>query len=293
MRKLRIHKLIQRKGVAIIMKKMIFPIINEFELSLPYYIQGVGCDYEQERIRRPYGFPLYQWIQTRHGIGELILDNVTYRVGENQGMLLYPDEPHEYYAISEHWVVDWIIFRSPYIGSFFEQTMRMESSGVYYISQPRSCADKITQIYEIERTNSPVKSVESSRLVYEVLMDIMKFSSIKMDHSITHHYNRLKPLFLYIDENYDKQISLSELAQIIGVTPQHLCNIFKNATTYSVVEYINMTRIKKSKELMVQDKSLQIKQIASLVGFQDVSYFCATFRKMVNMSPTEFKEQEF
>lgn len=271
------------------MKKMIFPIITEFDLTLPFFITGVGCNYEQEYINRPNGFPNYQWIQCRSGSGELILNNNTYTISENQGMLLFPEVPHEYYAISDFWEVDWVIFHGLFIKDFFARTAQIQTSGVYFISQPHIVADKIKEAYEIEKSDSPMKSIEGSRMAYEILMDILKYTSEKNDSSIAYKYNKLKPLFNYIDENYYKPLSLTELSQVVGITPQHLCYIFKKITTHTITEYINLTRIKKSKELIIQNRDLQTKEIARMVGFNDISYFCSIFRKSVNMSPSEFR----
>lgn len=271
------------------MKKMIFPLITEFEMTLPYYIVGVGCSYEQEHINRPQGFPYYQWIQSRQGCGELILPGHTVSVSENQGMLLFPDSPHEYYAAGASWEVDWIIFGGHSVEDFFRRTAKIKESGVYFISQPLAIADKISQIYEMEKTDSPVKNMKASRMTYEVLMDLLEFTSGRTDNSLAYKYNRLKPLLNYIEDSYDKPLTLTELARIAMITPQHLCHSFKEITNHTLTEYINLTRIKKSKELIIQNKNMQIKEIAGIVGFQDVSYFCAIFRKNENMSPGEFR----
>lgn len=102
-------------------------------------------------------------------------------------------------------------------------------------------------------------------------------------------YNRIKPVIEYIDENYNRLITLSDLSEVLKVTPQHLCNMFKKVTSQRVFEYINLKRIQKSKELLLQQEQLQIKEISSIVGFDDVSYFCSLFRKIEQISPGEFR----
>lgn len=272
------------------MKKMIFPLITEYELKLPYYIVGVGYLYSQEHIIRPHGYPYYQWIQCHKGKGELIVDGSTYQVSENQGMLLFPDVPHEYYAVSDTWEVDWIIFAGLQIEDFFSRTAEIKRSGIYFVSQPDILLSKIRRAFEVEQSDSATKSLECSRIAYDILVDILKFTSQKSDSSMVNKYNRLKPLLEFIDENYYKSLTLVDLSEVVGVTPEHLCNLFKKVTTHRVFEYINMTRIKKSKELILLNKHMQIKEIARLVGFDDVSYFCAMFRKVEKMSPNEFRK---
>ncbi len=272
------------------MKRMIFPVISEFDLKLPYCIEGVGCTYEQEYINRPNGYPHYQWIQCRSGKGELILHNNAYTISENQGMLFFPNEPHEYYALSNSWTVDWVIFQGKHIDDFFMNTAEINKSGIYFVSNPHMISSKIAKAYEILQSDNPTKSVESSRIAYDILMDILKFSSLKYDSSIVSQYSKLKPLLDFLDQNYDKNLTLTQLAQVVSLTPQYLCTSFKKITTHTISEYINLIRIKKSKELLLQSKDIQIKELARIVGYNDVSYFCSIFRKLEQMSPIEFKK---
>lgn len=272
------------------MKKMIFTRITEFDLSLPIYIVGVGCHYEQEAIQRPNGFPHFQWIQCRSGQGELILGQNRYLVNPGQGMLLFPNEPHEYYSIEESWIVDWVLFDGKILPSFFKDTAKIGSSGVYYLSHAQLMSDRISRIYDIEIKDSPMKNIEASRLAYEVVTDLLQFTSQKEDGSISHRKHRLSKVFAYIEEHYADAVDLEALAKLAGITPQHLCTIFKKASTQTITEYINLTRIQKSKTLLLMDKEKQIQEIAREVGYQDTSYYCSLFRKHVHMSPGEFRE---
>ncbi|MFE5321627.1 helix-turn-helix domain-containing protein [Paenibacillus sp. NPDC056579] len=50
------------------------------------------------------------------------------------------------------------------------------------------------------------------------------------------------------------------------------------------------TRIKKSKELLLQYPYIQIKEIALLAGFEDANYFCSVFKKLEQISPNQFRK---
>lgn len=271
------------------MKKMIFPVITELENRLPYYLSGVGCFYDQEDIRRPSGYPEFQWIQCRRGRGELFIGSSRYIVEEGQGMLLFPNEPHSYHRIGDVWDVDWVIFRGNQIEDFLLNTAMMKGSGVYYVSACRTLSDKIAELYNSALAYSPAGSLRCSALVYEILTDIMRLTSQTQNNSISGKFEWLKPVLAYINDNYQHSLTLQELAEIAGVTPQYLCGAFKRFTSRTVFEYINMTKIRKSKELMLSDKYMQVKEAARIVGFHNDSYFCAMFRRFEKMSPTEFR----
>lgn len=271
------------------MKKMIFPIITEFDMELPYYFAGVGCDYQQETISRPNGYPDYQWIQCRYGRGELILNGVKYIIESGQGVLLFPNEPHEYHASESFWAVDWIIFKGTGTHEFITNHLNINSSAIYYVSNPDIINDKIMQIYHASSASNSTKSLLCSSLVYSILLDIMYLTSVTQNTSIVNRIDRITPVLNYINVNYKKSISLQELADVADLTLQYLCSVFKKTTSQTPFEYINMVRIRKSKEMLLYNRHLQIKEISYNVGFEDVSYFCATFKKFESISPTKFR----
>lgn len=272
------------------MQNVIFPVVTDYELKLPYSIVGVGCFYNQEHIIRPNGHPHYQWIQCHHGEGVLKIEGATYPIEENQAMLLYPEVPHEYYASSVNWEVDWVILSGLHIEDFFNRTAEIKKSGVYFVSHPDIILTKIRKALAIELSDNPIKSLECSRIAYDLLVDILKSSSLKSDNSMDHRFTRLKPLFDFIEINHYKALSLEDLSAVVGVTPQHLCVLFKKVTHVRIFEYINFVRIKKSKEYLLQNMNMPIKEIAGLSGYEDTSYFCSIFKKIEQVSPNEFRK---
>ena len=80
------------------------------------------------------------------------------------------------------------------------------------------------------------------------------------------------------------------MADIIHVTPQYLCILFKQLMDKRPFEYINEVRITKSKEWILSDYSLSLSSISQKVGFENPSYFGATFKKLQGITPGQFKE---
>lgn len=271
------------------MKKTFFPVITEFDMQLPYYFAGVGCFYEQEDIDRPQGHPDYQWIQCRSGRGQLSLNGTKHIIEKNRGMLLFPNEPHEYHALDSAWEVDWIIFRGKHIETFIRTILGLKHSEVRYITSPQILSNEILELYKAAASANHTKNLICSSLIYTVLTDIMRLTSSTQNASILDNFNRITPVLNYIDEHYAKQLSLHLLAGVAGLTPQYLCSTFKKYTSQTLFEYINMVRIHRSKELLLYDKKMQIKEVAPKVGFNDVSYFCSMFKKIEQMSPSQFK----
>lgn len=271
------------------MSKVNFPIISDFESKLPYYFGGVGCDYTQEDINRPLGYPEYQWIQCNKGKGILWLNGTKYIIEKGMGMLFFPNEPHRYESASDRWLVDWVIFKGKEIGNFIHTMLGLNHSEVMYITNPHIVRHKIEALYSKAISHTPEKNLSCSVLVYEILTDLVALTSHTQKMDMYSQFDKITPVLKYINGQYNKQLTLQELSEVAGVTPQHLCGIFKKYTSHTVFEYINLERIQRAKEMLLRDKNMQIKEIAHTVGFTDVSYFCSVFRRIENMSPTEFR----
>ena len=271
------------------MTRRYIPLITESDRLLPYYLVDTGHEWEQEHIVRPNGY-LYQWIQCVKGEGELILDSGTYRVKPGMAMLLFKGEAHEYYAITSSWIVDWIVFDGHGVEAFLRQTAGIRSSGVYHATRPELFLAKIQQILDIGQSDSNLKGIQCSSVVYSLLTDIMLYASLQPESSAASLNYRLKPLFDYIEHFYNLPLTLDQLAEVIGITPQHLCHVFKKTTGLRVFQYINSVRIMKSKELLLQYPHLQVKEIARRCGFDDANYFSTVFRKHEQLSPNDYRK---
>lgn len=270
----------------------IFPVITETEKQLPLYLTGVGCYYRQEHVVRPEGYPTFQWIQCRKGQGELIMGGQSYPVGPQQGIFLYPNEPHEYFETHEPWEVDWIGFGGCFVEKMVHQ-LGFKSSNVFYIFQGETTFAKMRHALQIAQSGDPFRSLQCSNIIYELLLDLYKYTTHNAranDASILQQHSRLKPVLDYMEENFSKVITLEGLADTILITPQHLCLLFKNTLKMRPFEYLNHVRINKSKDLMFARRDLEIQAIAGMVGFENVSYFCAVFKQIEGLSPGQFRK---
>lgn len=110
------------------MYRRLLPLITESDKELPYYLVDAGVHWDQEPIVRPDGY-LYQWIQCVEGEGELISGGRTFRVKEGTAMLLLKGAPHEYYAVSPSWRVNWIVFDGHQVESFLKRTAGITAPG--------------------------------------------------------------------------------------------------------------------------------------------------------------------
>ncbi|MBO7354072.1 MAG: response regulator [Lachnospiraceae bacterium] len=92
----------------------------------------------------------------------------------------------------------------------------------------------------------------------------------------------------FIDTNYARDISLSDAASALHYSDPYFCKIFKDCFGKSFVLYLTELRVEKSKELL-NDITVNVKDISSKVGFRDSNYYTKVFKRMEGMTPTEYR----
>jgi AraC-like DNA-binding protein len=91
-----------------------------------------------------------------------------------------------------------------------------------------------------------------------------------------------------IHEHSDGELSLTKIAASVNLSANHLSEKFKEVTGINFVRYIAHTRITKARDLL-RDSNLRISEIAFAVGFQSLSQFNRTFKKLSGSSPSAFR----
>lgn len=91
-----------------------------------------------------------------------------------------------------------------------------------------------------------------------------------------------------IMQKYNTDINVENIAKELHYSKNYFGQLFKAETGMSVNEFINIYRIQKAKELLAKDK-YYIYEIAKLVGFDDQQYFTRVFKKIVGVSPSEYR----
>ena len=94
----------------------------------------------------------------------------------------------------------------------------------------------------------------------------------------------------YIRINYDRKLSLDDIAQHVYLSRSYLSSLFREETGQTLFSYINQVRVEKSK-LFLMDSSISLAEVATMCGFEDQSYFTKVFRKITEMSPKQYRDR--
>ncbi|SHM70544.1 AraC family transcriptional regulator [Flavobacterium xinjiangense] len=100
---------------------------------------------------------------------------------------------------------------------------------------------------------------------------------------------RLKIVYKFIENNYQRLVSIEEMAKLTHLSKAAFCRYFKKMTRLTFTEFLNQYRIEQAKRLLKSDKN--VTETCYECGFESLSYFNRIFKKVVGENPIQFKKR--
>ncbi|AOY77680.1 response regulator transcription factor [Clostridium formicaceticum] len=152
----------------------------------------------------------------------------------------------------------------------------------YFIEEDK--AKDYTYYHKRMMAATKIKSVVTlmKEIIVMIINNVKSYRNNNSNHVI-------KEAIDYIENNYQKKISLKSLSEHLNLSKHYVCNLFKKETGENVSLYINKLRIEKAKQLII-DSNCKVKEIYDDLGFSDQQYFSKTFKKITGMTIMQYKD---
>ena len=137
--------------------------------------------------------------------------------------------------------------------------------------------------YELLCNGKQYKKYEAGVFIYQFLTCLLR--EITTPDVVE---DKIKILTEWINENYECDISVSDLSEKVGVTPSYLSRLFYKQMGVKPSEYITNVRLQRSMQLLTTT-DLEITDIALMCGFSNGNYFSKVFRKRLGISPSDYR----
>ncbi len=259
--------------------------------QLPIFLVGIGGSEYQGHIHRPEGYYWNQLLYSAGGQGCLKIDSTTVNLSEGWFFFLPRGVSHEYYPVTESWEVRWVVFDGyacPQI------TKELGLTHPVYV-KPADCSalEKIyNKMFVAQKTDKVFGDYTCSGLIYEYLLEFHRQVSSTSTSSGVNRSELLMPVLNYIDDNFNRDFSMTQLAELAGISSQHLCRIFKETMHMRPTEYLTWRRIGEAKNLLHYTDT-PVAVIGAQCGFPDAGYFSTVFKRCEGVSPAEYRKNIF
>lgn len=243
----------------------------------------------------------------KQGRGRYYIESKTYDINEGDIIVINNIESHYMEVLPAVKMVQPVVMFDPkliwsnesdlfdfqYLKPFFERSSNFSNKIDSKSDIGKEIFKLLTEI-ENEYTTEPIgyKLMIKAKLLHIITYLIRHFQdSEKQLENIPQKSRKLKMLesvFQFINKNYSKKIVLSELSQILFMSPNYFCTFFKDSTGFTPVEYINKIRVLRAIELL-KSSDASIYEISLECGFTNLANFNKTFKKFVSKTPHEIR----
>ncbi|MFC0772816.1 AraC family transcriptional regulator [Terrimonas alba] len=120
--------------------------------------------------------------------------------------------------------------------------------------------------------------------------EVQSLASITYKNSYdTKDNHKIDEVFLYLNKNFMRDISMPEVAELCHMTPQSFCRFFKARTKSTFIDFLNDIRISHARKLLIESEEQTIAEIAYLCGYKNLSNFNKLFKIKTKLTPKEYK----
>lgn len=225
------------------------------------------------------------------GSGSIKIGDTNFPLAQNSFFIIPEGTPHAYYSDPiDPWSIYWIHFSGKNARRLAQpvlQQIEVERTKTSRINERLALFSEIFQ--NLERGYS-LETLEYINLMLPYLLST--FTHLKQyrmrNESLTK--DPVNQLINYMLENIQSKFKLEELAMVVKLSASHLSRLFSARTGHSPIDYFIQLKIQRSCRLL-DNSDLSIADISREIGFEDQFYFSRQFRKVMNMSPRDYRKR--
>lgn len=279
--------------ISFVIPDRILSLVKNNPLIADLFITDIGY-YPQARFHfreRPAGSSQLILIYCVEGQGEVRLKETTHVVSADHCFIIPAGMSHSYHSDEQNpWSIYWIHFsglKSSSYARFAGQVVPIERSKTSRIS------DRVDLFSEIFRNLDRGFSVETLEYVNLCLPHLLASFTHLSQFRLIKESGEKDPVAQSINfmlEQLTKKLKLDEIATETGLSASHFSRLFQNRTGHSPIDYFIQLKIQRACRLL-DNSGWMIADVAREMGFEDQFYFSRVFRKVMGMSPGEYRKR--
>lgn len=202
------------------------------------------------------------------GKGTLCLDGKTYPVRAGQAFIIPADANAQYTAdMEDPWAYRWIGFTGKLSSAFAQLPPVFDAP-----------EDTLCHLHD-QKSPHPM-------LAYRLSGDLLQLYAAVVTPK-KQSRNHVQKAIDYIELSYMNPLTISDIADFVGLNPFYLSKLFKEKTGHTLQYHILAIRLAEAKRYLILGYA--VKEVASLCGFKDVANFSKLFKREFGMNPTQWR----
>ena len=252
--------------------------------SLGYYPQAAG-----HYAARKKGLPENLLIYCADGNGWFRIRNKKYNVQPNDFFILPRNTEHSYGSDDNNpWSIYWLHFGGVQIQDFNKLPAVTSAFAPTQIRGREEIIAAFNKMYHALSMGYSINNLLFANLCVPHFLSLFIYNTQHFYESPALQSNVIDLAVQYMNQHVDKIISLPELSASYNYSTSRFSSLFKDRTGFAPIDYFLHMKVQKATQLLdFTEKS--VKEIAGELGFDDPYYFSRLFKKIMALSPTEFR----
>ncbi|MCL6458444.1 MAG: AraC family transcriptional regulator [Gorillibacterium sp.] len=271
---------------------------NWFEVgfeSKDSFLTVNNCGYQKLMTRnltrkRDKGRVDYQLIYMVSGKGLFRFDNKTIEVSGGQIVMYTPNQPQNYsYYAKDSTEAYWIHFTG-YAAHDYLQEFGLLNDSIHSVGGMDEVIILYKKIIRELNMNKPLRGHITTAYLFTILTLLgIRLQDTEGQRKADPHAD-INKIIEIMHEKYNQNLVVTNLAQECGLSLFRFIHKFKVVTGTTPVKYITGIRINEAKKLL-SESSLNVREVASIVGYENPFYFSRVFHSTVGIPPSQYKKQ--
>lgn len=224
-----------------------------------------------------------------NGKGTYKVNNTSYNLTSGDGFLIYPNELIYYEADKDNpWEYIWVGLVGTKVSDYLSKTSISKSNPIFTLSKSSNLINTINSIINSTKIDNN-KNLKILATLYDFLFELLNEFPTTINNNKNTQQTYLDEALLYIQLNFQDNISIMDIANHLSIDRSYLHRIFKRNLNLSPQEYILNLKLEKASELL-STTSLTIGAISRSVGYNDTMLFSKTFKKYKGCTPSRYRK---
>jgi AraC-type DNA-binding domain-containing proteins len=266
-------------------------------------IKLMECQHEETTM---HNHDFLEMVYVTNGSAIHTLNNEKTLVKQNDYFIIDYGAYHKYNAIGDaKFIIINILFKPEFIDKtlfnclsfrdlinnylirFSYKSLEKSPTNIIYSDSDKSIYTLIEKLQNEYGKKNPGYLELMRCYLIEIIIQTMRRISREDTNIIYNDYS--KYIVNYVEDNYMKQITLTEISSKLKFSLPYICKRFKSDVGMTFNEYLQKKRIEQSCRL-IANTDKKFSEISELVGYSDIKFFNQIFKKYLNMTPREFKK---
>ena len=229
-----------------------------------------------------------EFLYFTEGEAEIICNSNHYKIKPGMLATIFPFAMHRVMNSTSECKFHCIIVDTEFISS--EKIWHKNND--IAITDSESCSIQIKQIIEDLEFNLDAPKALFQGQFLALTTRLIQVSQLSTVNSLEKsQLKSIRKAIEYIQENYSKDITISDMCDVSNMKKSNFSEYFKKFTNYSFVNYLNIIRCERAYNLL-SSTDTSVQKTAELCGFNNFSYFSKKFKSIYNCLPSDIKRKD-